>query len=173
MPHLTSIDVSGNKLSQVRAKGGRAEGGEPRGRRRSDALPWASCTPPMAQLPYLSLMNLSSNRRSSPAPHSHCPSYLPRPSHRLSFALYLRSLPPPRNPTLSLVQVLDLRPGAQGGPTNLRVADWSRNALLSLRDLSAFSRLTELRLGGNRLERLGRDLAGLGLLKVRAGMDVY
>ncbi|GLI64974.1 hypothetical protein VaNZ11_008382 [Volvox africanus] len=66
-----------------------------------------------------------------------------------------------------LTQVLDLRLGPDGsGPTNLRSADFSRNCLDMLRDLSAFSRLTHLSVASNRLERLGSGLLHLGMLKV-------
>eukprot|EP00198_Chlamydomonas_reinhardtii_P000504 XP_001689839.1 flagellar associated protein [Chlamydomonas reinhardtii] len=67
-----------------------------------------------------------------------------------------------------LTQVLDLRLPADGasGPTNLRSADFSRNALDMLRDLSPFSRLTSLSAAHNRLERVGEGLTSLTLLKV-------
>ncbi|EFJ49288.1 hypothetical protein VOLCADRAFT_90064 [Volvox carteri f. nagariensis] len=64
-------------------------------------------------------------------------------------------------------RVLDLRLGPNGsGPTNLRSADFSRNCLDMLRDLSAFSRLTHLSVANNRIERLGAGLRNLGMLKV-------
>lgn len=73
-------------------------------------------------------------------------------------------------PCLVRPQVLDLRMAADGsGPTNLRFANFSRNCLDMLRDLSAYSRLTQLSVVNNRIERLGSDLKGLGLLKVRDG----
>ncbi|KAG2425801.1 hypothetical protein HXX76_013426 [Chlamydomonas incerta] len=67
-----------------------------------------------------------------------------------------------------LTQVLDLRlpPDGSSGPTNLRSADFSRNALDMLRDLSPFSRLTALAAAHNRLERVGEGLTSLTLLKV-------
>ncbi|KAG2447532.1 hypothetical protein HYH02_007456 [Chlamydomonas schloesseri] len=67
-----------------------------------------------------------------------------------------------------LTQVLDLRLPSDGasGPTNLRAADFSRNQLDMLRDLSPFSRLTALSAAHNRLERVGEGLNRLTLLKV-------
>ena len=50
------------------------------------------------------------------------------------------------------MQVLDLRPAPAGGACagNLRSADFSRNAIEMVRDLSPYSRLTDLRLDYNR-----------------------
>lgn len=66
-----------------------------------------------------------------------------------------------------LTQVLDLRPAPAGGACagNLRSADFSRNAVEMVRDLSPYSRLTDLRLDYNRVERIGSGLAKLRLLK--------